>query len=477
MPEPSDPHPSELAAPRRRSGRLIVVGILATCVLAVLLIVVFRSATGPDPIAARVPADARIFLQVTLQPSLSQKRAIGALADRLPGGRDAAGDEVRALLGSRIIPGFDLGAMRFDSWAGDQLALASWMGPDGEIVCFVAHAADPAIAQEVVDDLEPPFTGVLDTGFVYVTRDGDAALDAFRAAAHESPLSRDRGFRNARGRVGGDGILLARIDGQQLEQAPLDNVGSVIIGGQATDDGIRFTLAEERPFVAEPLPEPGELTLAEELAAHAHGVFGVRDPAAALRALLPFIPQGELAAATSRIGLDLEEDLFSWLNGEAAVRVTNFGDGEHHASVVIEASDEQAMRNLIGTVRGFLAFAPPDGVRIEGDDPDRFTVHVGRFDAEVRLEGARLSVEIASRGATTENEDAPAIAGLPDGPVSFAGVVDVAVLIEEAGAGRLFGDAGPFGRYGRFVERIGFEATRDDSGPLLSVTLFLGDHR
>lgn len=474
-----------VARPERRSGRLLVAAIIALAAIAIATVIVFRAATGPDPLAARMPADAAAMLQVTLRPSLSQQRTADGLADRLPGGKQGLERFIDRTLAELFANAPDgIGYETFEPWLGDQIGVAFWApeGTDPQPV-VVAHSADDAAAAEAVDRIDAGGAAAasLDRSFVTVARD-EATVTAFLAAVDDEPLSRERSFRMARGRVGGDGILLARVDTRlapplSLPGSPLgiDALtlpdGVIVVGAQLTDDGVRIAAAEESPFIRTPLPAADELPLAAELAAHADGVAGINDPASLLRGLLRLAPDG--FGERLLPGLDAEEDLFSWLGGDAALRVVNFGNNEHHATITIESTDDEAMRSLVGTVRSAIAFGALGDWTVEGSASDRFTVHAGRFDADVTIEGSRLTIEIASRGARTRSDDADPLPGFPAEPAAIAGIVEPGVLIQEAGAVGWLGPDGPLGVYAASLRAISFTATTDDTGPIVTVTLHL----
>ena len=474
-------------AVKRRSGTAIVAGIVIAAILAVASVFLFRAATGPDPIAARVPASVSTYIQVTLQPSIAQKRLLRDLVDQLPGGRDrveASLDTVIEQVLTRV--GLDLEVDGVRGWVGDQVAAVTWNASS----FFVAHATDLTLAQRAVDEINAGHEAVasLSAGFVTIGGNDASIFGNFLSAAHESPLSRDKPFKAARARVGGDGVLLVRASaadaiagfgplglpgGSALTPSGIPE-GNIVAGAQFVDGGLKVSFAEESMLVDRPLPASDDLALAHELAEHAHGVFGFNDLASLLREALVLAPPEAVTSFESEYGLDLEEDVLSWLGDEVAFRVVNFGDDEHHATIVVQASDEEAMRSFVQTVRGFLAIAPLDGVRVSGTDDDSFRVRAGGFVADVSIDGGRLTIEMASRNATTTNNEAPAIAGLPE-LASFAGAVNIDVIEDETPFGDLFAADGPLGAYGPALETVGVAAVREGSGPVFSFTLLFKD--
>lgn len=494
MPDASITEPTlsqPVVAAKRRSGTSIVAGIVIAALLAVASVFIFRAATGPDPIAARVPASVSMYAQVTLQPSLEQKRLLADLVDGLPGGRDGMERSLNAMLDQILAPvAPSLDADAISPWVGDQVALVTW-SPDADSDAqpvIVAHAKDPALARSAVDEINAGHAAVasLDAGFVTLGAFDADALTRFHAAVAAAPLSRDRAFKTARARVGGDGVLLLRgsLTGitERLGGAAVPGIagtqipdGTIVAGVRIVERGVRVTFAEASTIVDRPLPIPDDLSLLHELANHAHAAIGFHDVASLLRAAIEAAPGEQVADLESRFGLDLEQDVLSWLGDEVAVSVASFGAKDRHATIAIEASDEDAMRSFIGTVRGFLAISQPDGATVEGTDDDTFTVHTDAIDATVSMDGTRLTIQIDSTDAASSMSDAPLLRGLPDDDASFAGAINIGALAGLSPFGEVLTEAGPLGVYGPALDALGFDATRDEIGPLFSFTLLFKD--
>jgi hypothetical protein len=474
--------------PARSVGKLIVTGVLVAAILSVAGVFIFRAATGPDPVAARVPASVSAYAQVTLQPSIAQKRLLRDLVDQLPGGRDRVEASLDAILERVFEPvDADVDVDEVRAWIGDQVAVSTWSPDDGSpMPVLVAHAKDVELARATVDaiNLGDDAVASLDAGFVTIGRFDAGTLDRFKEAVAAAPLSRDKPFKAARARVGGDGVLLIRAElddvasalrsislpgGRSIPRASIPE-GNTVAGAQFVDDGVKISFAEESMLVDRPLPETDDLALLHELAEHAHGAIGFNDLASLLREAIALAPPEAISSFESRYGLDIEEDVLSWLGDEVAFRVVNFGDDEHHATIAVESSDEEAMRSFVQTVRGFLAIAPPEGVLVSGSEDDTFHVRFGEFVADIVLDGSRLTIEMSSHNVSTTNDEAPALIGLPE-MASFAGAVNVEVIEEETPFGGLLAETGPLGVYGRALHTIGIAATRGESGPVFSIIL------
>lgn len=478
----SDIQPNEgVSGPGTRAGRPLVIAIIVASVLAVGGVLVFRGSTGRDPIAARVPALTDNYLQVTLQPALSQKRLAEDLAAALPGGEDQLEAAIDQALESALSEIDLVSYSEVKPWLGDEIAVMQWRpsSDSAPVSILVAHSKDDVLAQDSVDDINAvgDIAAELNASFVTVAPT-DEVLDQFEKAVRTNPLTRDKSFRSARARVGGDGIMLGRsnldalnadqigIASTSLAQRPTTE-GSIVGGVKLIDGGLEMTLTEETGFLQGPLPKAAELTLLHELAEHAHVAVGFNDLATLFRQGIN-AAEGEIQDFGDQVGLDVEEDLLSWLGGQTAMRVVVFPDDEIHGSLVVEATDETKMRSFVQTLRALASLAGEEsGVKIEGEE-DNFSIRTEDFIANVTIEGARLTVDVSTPSPIATITDAPALKGIPEGDAAFAGAFNVKALENMFGAD--FPTHGPFAGYGQAISSIGFSAIADENGPRLRIT-------
>lgn len=453
-----------------RSGRSVVVGIVVASVLAAAAVVVFRSAGGADPVAARVPDTVSSYLQASLNPSVEQKRFAEGLARRLPKG-EADLERLIDDAFARAVGGAGVDdPAGVEAWRGDEIAIATWSaepehGGVGPTYLLVQVADQGRAASWVAEQGE---RAVLESGFVVFSEDGDVPGFVDRAA--DRSLFRDRAFRSARDRVGGDGILLARVDlgslaglGSVATALPVgvaDTEGSLVFGVSLVEGGIELTVTEDQGFLEGPLPAPDDLALLAELAEHADIAVGINDVAALMRQALTQAEE-DAAALESRYGLNLEEDLLSWLGGETAFRV-GFVGGEPHANIVVESSDEEAMRSFIATAHALAAVAGgQSGIEIRGDDPEDFTVLTDDVRVRVTIEGSRLNVDVVPVGSRGAIDDRPALSP-PSGLASLAGMLSPTAL--SMIGDELPADVPP-------IEQVSFVGIADDEGARLSLRI------
>lgn len=381
------------AASGSRTGRYIVGGVLALTVATMGAIYAFSSSTGSDPAAARVPRSAELFVQVTVEPSIEQQRAVRALADRLPGGRGKAEELVDQ--GLRSFFDGAPGGLKYEDvqpWLGAQIAVVvpNLSTPERGAVILV-QSDDDAKASETIARLQASEVATdLDGGWVYLAQ-RPADIKAVQEDAADDPLMRDRLFRNQREKVGGDGILLARIDAAGLATGAQGFLG---IGPQGTGSQqpgvLSVRLADEGVVLtaigpAAQDPGAGTPALMDAAPASTSAAFSLFDLASTIRAALPQIEEQagmDIAKTLEGFGVNLETDLLSWLGGEVTVLVGSPQANEF--ALAIEASDADAMARAVDQIRGFAALA--------GAASEDFKIAGGPDDFILTIEGNRVRV-------------------------------------------------------------------------------------
>lgn len=472
-----------------RAGRILVVGIVIAALATAGSIMAFRSSTGSDPAASRVSASVDLFAQINLAPSIEQQRAIRDFADRVPGGRDAAEAMVDKAV-SRIFEeapgGLSYASVR--PWLGDQIAVVVPEFEDGEdgAVILVQSSDDQAAAETLQattnDDLASRITG----GWVYLAKTTDAIQSVIDKAVVD-PLTRDRLFLNQRVKVGGDGVVIARVNAGGVPSSLLGllggggllgglgspdetPIGPNVLGVRVTDEGIVLT------GISPTTTETGAGTAAvmDGLPAGLSGALSIFDVATLLREALP-AAQGLTGSDPSELaqqfGFDLERDLFSWLEGETTIAVGNSAAEEF--AILIEASDPDAMKTTIDRLRGLakLAGEGDASLRVTGAPTD-FVLTIEGNDVRVVLRDGRLIASssrafvdrLLAEGNPTLAEDVLYRKLLPEGgAVATQGFVSfralAAVIPAEASA------------YVRLFDGVAFRSRFENGDTIVSLTL------
>jgi Protein of unknown function (DUF3352) len=345
-----------------------------------------NDSTSSSGAASVAPADSLIYGEATLRPEGEQKAAVEALVNKFPG-EGSAGDRIQGLMESLFTEADTSLSYREDvePWLGDEAAFfVSNLSPDGEdadaalLVATEDEAASLAAVQKAASDERKSEHAGED---VYLYHDGDeaaAAVDGWLA------LGTPRAVEAAIDTAGGDDPIEDEDRFQEtLEDAPEDRLGfvyvdtpgfyerlqempgaaqlgpfrqffedAILVTADAEESAVRFEatiptrLTAGFPIVSEGSGEAGDLP-ADAWAAVAQPdlggtIEGYVDIAASAIGGRDVIEE-QVRAAT---GLDLEEDVISWMGDWSAfIRGTSVDSLD--GAVVVETSDEEASGRFI----------------------------------------------------------------------------------------------------------------------------------
>lgn len=340
--------------------------------------------------AGITPADAVAFLSVNLDPSVDQKRNLLSIARRFPDAREEVQGEfedARDGLLAELIAGTGLDFERdVEPWLGNEVALAVLPPASGGEPQFVAmiESDDEGKAKAALDKAarDEDFGGSYRVlgDFVVVTEDDDdsreqAALDRIAAQAEKDAgdLATSTAFTGVVDQLAGDRLVLAWVDTRKV----LDLVGDL---GEAFGGGLGplGSLVDQATAVAFDLHVERAAVVLEAVAASKEGGAGGTPeltrslPAGTLAALTLFdVARGAtegleaiagfgtevLAEIEERTGLDLEEDLLSWMGGELVLAVGPVAEGTKvpGAALVVEPTDKARAERAVGRIRQVLS--------------------------------------------------------------------------------------------------------------------------
>ncbi len=294
-----------------------------------------------------VPADAAVYVSVSLQPSSAQHDAIADLASRIPGFADVSAfdqkvDELAQSLAAQA--GIDY---RTDvrPWLGDELSVVALPGDEGSAdegsAVLLAAVADAGAAEQAAGRIED------DTGETFASetyggteiRASDSMAYAFVA---ETLVVGDAAGVRAVIDVAGGAASLADREGlsEAMATLPADRVGTAYVDLEAAfEDGSRYPFA-----VAALMAESGGLV--------ARGRTGT--PA-------------ESAGASPGAANDEAAILPTWMPADTQLAVSAFDGGELLLSAESLLADLPAAEGITGTldsVRLLFAF----GLGVDLDD-------------------------------------------------------------------------------------------------------------
>lgn len=345
------------------------------------------SAAGDEP-ATLVPADAIAYGEVLVQPGGEVGEGVRAALRRMVRVEDP-GAELRRLLDEETDSGERDGYSRWiEPWLGDTVAAFAIDGGAGRPPEWAAliEASDTGKVEQMFDrsvedgdlerggtyegveywlDTHDPLTGALVDDYVVM-----GSTEGFRAAVRASKgrsLADEGEFEEALERVPDDRLAWAYVDGRalvtlieqsgatddpeiasNLEQLDLDSVGTAVVSLtmradevvlEASGDGVDEALGREVEggLTIEDLPSDAWLAFAGPLLQSQlrEGLDGAGGADAVLDQVRAFT------------GLDLEQDLFSWLGGLGGfVRGTSPLD--MGAGIVAGSSDPAASKRFVG---------------------------------------------------------------------------------------------------------------------------------
>ena len=413
------------------------------------------SASGGDDPASAVPANAAVYADATLRPEGQLREDALAAAGKLLRTADpqAEIDElVEKAFAESEDPHLDY---RKDvaSWLGEKVAI--WAAPTSGDEDFrgavVATTKDEEAAQAAIDravsDSDKTFSERTYKDVSYKASSDSAAgiVEGFAVFGTEAEFKRtvdaakgdgldsDERFQKAMDRLEDDRLgsfyldVKAVIDqaaredpdaAQQLEQAkrlfPFDRLGPVAGAFLANGDRLAVDAAAEIPENALPGGVGGGTTpLVGELPGDTWVAFGSPDFGATLKAIYQQAA-GALGGAAienqlrQELGLDLQEDVFSWV-GDVAVFARGTTMDALDGGVVIEVTDPEKAKTAFGKLIGLAqsrAGVTARPVKIEGAETafeaaapgtpkpvvaarssDRVVVAVGREAAAAALGG------------------------------------------------------------------------------------------
>ena len=426
--EPGSNIEPALPPARKRSAPAVIALAIAVTLAAAGTVYALRSGGSDGPSLDKlVPANSIAFASVTIKPSGSQARALRDILGRLPASaRESLGNEIDDGL-SELFAELDLDYARdVKPWVGAELGVvvhefspAMFMGGTPPVVGLIEvrdeAAARDALRRAVSADDETPVAFEILDGVAYVAPTA-AAIDRVQKGA-AAPLSADPDYAAARASMG-DALAVVWFDttgvtiptgivgtgdpeAQKVKGAMAlraTHAGIEVIGEQVA--GKPSESRSGAPALLESAPSSilGGLTLFDIGTQVASALDGLETSGAA--AFLPF----DLEQPLADLGLDLREDVLSWMHGETSVIVGGFGVGGPELALLIEPTrPEVAARTLRKVATALEDEGLPTDPTADGFDVAGLPVAVG-----VRQGPDRVVIATPSRLADQLLTAAPA---------------------------------------------------------------------
>jgi hypothetical protein len=397
------------------------VALTFTCaVLALTTAACGQSASGgdADP-ASLVPADAGIYMQAALRPEDERREDALAAAGKALRTDDPAGKLQQLFDEALADEGEDLTWARdFAPWVGEEAGLTvSDLQADEPSFAFIVATKDADAAQATIDKAartgDTKFTRRSYEGIDYQLGDDGTAVglvDDFVVIATEKAFKRTADMRDG-GKTLADSdrykdavddleddrlglmffdtrtLIDASLAGDpesaaQFEQfksfLPLDKLGPTVASLQADAEAIvvdsATTGVPEGPFrTLVELTSGGKTELMADLPGEAWGAFALPKLGETAKTLFSSFAGaigGAAAAAEVKrsTGLDLEQDIFSWI-GDAGVFVRGASEPELDGALVIQSTDDGKASAAFGKIVGLIGKeggVRPEPVQVEG---------------------------------------------------------------------------------------------------------------
>ena len=383
----------------RRLAAVVVVGA------ALLALPACGGKTDESTRAAGItPATALAFFSVNLDPSVDQKRNLLSIARRFPDARDKVKGEFEDTRDELLTELLDDTGLDFERdvqpWLGNEVAVAL-LPPDrgGEpLAVAMVETDDEDKARAALDKAakNEGFEGsyrVVGDFVAIASEDDDAAeksvLDqvAAQAGKDSGELAGSKAFTDVVDELAGDRLILGWVDVRKAAELAGDLVGGAL--GPFRD------IAEEATAVAVDLhAERAALVLEGVAAAQAAGNGEEPEltrslPASTLAALTLFdVGKGAAKAVESfagmgtdvlgefeeQTGVNLQNDLLSWMGGEFVLVVGPVQEGSiPDAALVVEPTDRARAEQAVEKIRRALA---DQGLELDQHDVDGVTAYV-----------------------------------------------------------------------------------------------------
>jgi Protein of unknown function (DUF3352) len=445
-----------------------IVGLLAVGGIAYAAMSFWAGAVDDDAVDL-VPADAAVYMNVFLNPSRSQKRAIRDLLAKFEEAPtpDEATDELAKVI-DRGLKEFGLTFTEdIDPWLGRQIAFfASDFEEGAPTAAALIETEDEEATRDVVDKLDddagvdpkPKTYDGVEYSFYPESPQGDpfasgfvedfwvvGSEDGFKAvvdASQGDSLADDDRFVERTDLLADDHLALFYLDAEQLLNAAasageltdedraalealpgVDEQGAVAASLHATADGAVVEVASgapEDPSLVAPFDDPG---LMSELPGESWLAFGLSGVGEFFLGVLDSLPQGSAGEAdvdfmeerfASETGLDLRDDILSWME-DAGIFVEGRTVFEIQGGLVIESGDPEKSSEAIEVLGEYAAgqgapVTPAEVAGLEGfsvqDDGMPQPVYVVGGDRVVVAYGRAATERAISRTETLESSEA-----------------------------------------------------------------------
>ncbi|MEO6120890.1 MAG: DUF3352 domain-containing protein [Acidimicrobiales bacterium] len=328
--------------------------------------------------AGITPTDAVAFFSVNLSPSIEQQRNLKGIVEKFPGAAEEVKGDFEDARDRLLDDVTEEAGLDFKTdvkpWLGNEVALAVLPPAAGQsladgddppvVLMFETDDAAKATAAMKKSAAEGHFDGqsrvIGDFLVAASSADDDIEMDSLdqvsaAAKADKGGLAKNAKFTSVVDDLAGDRLLLAWADGEALAEMSGGALGSVLPPG-LLGDGAGFAAAdvhaEKSALVLRGVATVtgegggGEPVLTEGVPDSVLGALTLFDLASgarqALSALAGLGGGFDLDDLTAGIGIDIEDDVLSWMEGEVVLVAgpAPSGGGIPDFAVIVEPTDQ-----------------------------------------------------------------------------------------------------------------------------------------
>jgi len=359
--------------------------------------------------AALVPQDALAYVNLAVNPSDAQKSDIDGILTKFPKASKKTYDGLKDDLLTKAVQNLGLNYEQdVKPWLGDELALAVLPNTPNPSPVGLIKSSDDAKAKTALDKAaaSPKFDAAyrIINGYVVVVQKKDAPLldtVARQAGNSSGSLGSQDKFTRVVNQLSGDRLVTAWADGHALlalakaqlksevgrarvDLSALPDIGSAAADLHAVDSGAVISGLVETPGAT----GGGEMAITNNLPSDSLGAISLWNIGGAFDSVLGAVLKsnplalGDLQKAQQSIGLDLRQDILSWMHGETVIAVGPPTTGPTpDFALLVQATDAAKAQAAVTKISSILEQRL--GVKLDQKPgPDGSTMYV--FPAAIR---------------------------------------------------------------------------------------------
>ena len=359
--------------------------------------------------AGLVPSTALAYVSIAVDPSDSQKSDIDGILAKFPKASTKTFDAARDQALTKAVQSLGLNYQQdVKPWLGDELALAAMPNTPNPSPVGLIKSKNDVEAKAALEKAakSPKFDAAYQivNGYVVVVQKKDSGLldtVARQAASSSTSLGSQDKFTRVVDKLSSDRLVTAWADGHALlslakaelsKQAgkakvnlsALPDIGSAAADLHAVQSGAVLSGLVETPGAS----GGGDMTITNNLPADTLGAISLWNIGGAFDSVLGAVLQsnplasGDLNKAQQSLGLDIRQDILSWMHGETVLAIGPPTTGPTpDFALLVHPTDQAKAQAAVGKISSVLE--QKLGIKLDQrPGPDGSTMYV--FPAPIR---------------------------------------------------------------------------------------------